>query len=160
MCARPPIPRRPRPTGGHALAVSTGARSAAGLVDLVLPRWSALGSTADSLSVLPTLTRRDDDACNLPEVTRLADEFRDRERGGRPVVADERHGAVSCVGVELEGAVRQPGRPLGSEHERHLLWHAADCYRRQPSSRMAITRTITMAMIEIVQPAAPIALFR
>jgi len=27
-CARPPIPRRPRPTGGHALAVSTGARSA------------------------------------------------------------------------------------------------------------------------------------
>jgi len=69
MCARPPIPRRPRPTGGHALAVSTGARSAAGLVALVLPRWSALGSTADSLSVLPTLTRRDDDACNLPEVT-------------------------------------------------------------------------------------------
>ncbi len=68
-CARPPIPRRPRPTGGHALAVSTGARSAAGLVALVLPRWSALGSTADFLSVLPTLTRRDDDACNLPEVT-------------------------------------------------------------------------------------------
>jgi hypothetical protein len=116
-CARPPPHRRrPRPTGGDARAVGAGARSAAGPSASAPPRCSALPSAADSLPVLPTLARRDDDACDLLEVTRLADELRDRERGSRPVVAYKRHGAASRLAVELERAVRPVLR----------AWHGAD----------------------------------
>ena len=40
------------------------------------------------------------------EVTRLADELRNRERGSRPVVLYKRHGAASRLAVELERAIR------------------------------------------------------
>ena len=83
-----------------------GARSAAGSSAPDLPRGSAPRSAADSLSILPTLARRDDNVCDRLEVTRLANKLRDRERGSRSVVAYERHGAASRLAVELERAVR------------------------------------------------------
>ena len=86
-------------------------------------------SAADSLPVLPTLARRNDDVCDRLEVTRLAHELRDRERGARSVVAHERHGAASRLAVELKGAVRPVlGARDGADGVRHdtaqsSCWH-------------------------------------
>ncbi len=105
---RPPHLLRLRPTDGDALApgAPAGSARAAWQSPPPLPRCSRDPSAADPLPVLPTLARCDDDVCDRLEITWLADELRDRECGSRSVVAYERHGAASCVAVELERAVR------------------------------------------------------
>ena len=103
--------------GCAGVATRAGSTLAAGPSAPALPRCSPPPSAADSLPVLPTLARRDDDVCDRLEVTWLADELRDRERGSRSVVSYERHGAASRLAVELERAVRPM---LGA-------WDGADC---------------------------------
>ena len=114
--------RQPRPAGGDARAVEVGARPAAGSSASVLPRWFALRSTADSLSVLPTLARGDDNPCDRLQIVRLADELRDHERGCRSVIAYERHRAASRLAVELERAVRPA---LGARDAADCVGHDA-----------------------------------
>ena len=126
-------------------AVEAGPTRAEGASGRSASNHPACRSTADSLTVLPSLARRDDDASDLLEITWLADELRDGERSGSSVVAYKRHRPQTGVELKLERAVRPS---LGARHGTDRFRHGVRFTRREPRAISLGPRTDGAGAVE------------